>query len=342
VRPQTPTQSLVFITLDGVRRREIFEGVDPKLAARFKLPPAEVKDARDLLPNMYRLFFEEGTVLGDPRHGGGIAATGPHFVSLPSYLEMMMGVSSGCINNDCIPEMRTTIVEELAVSSPLAPSAVFASWEAISRAATAADPSGFLTISAGREVGSDVAPWPGHGGYRPDRVTAPLALKYLRENRPRFLWISLGDTDEHAHHNDYPSYLEALRTADKFVGSIARELERMGEAGDRAAMIVTTDHDRSPNFVDHGEPGTGNVWLLARGPSIAAAGSIGTSSHRYLRDIAPTIRALFGLSARSCEGCGRVIEELVPHDGGEPPTFAAEVSGVRTALVPKPPEGQDL
>jgi hypothetical protein len=37
-----------------------------------------------------------------------------------------------------------------------------------------------------------------------------------------------------------------------------------------------------------------------------------------------------------------VIEELVPHDGGEPPTFAAEVSGVRTALVPKPPEGQDL
>jgi hypothetical protein len=116
----------------------------------------------------------------------------------------------------------------------------------------------------------------------------------------------------------------------------------MGEAGDRAAMIVTTDHDRSPNFTDHGEPGTGNVWLLAQGPSIAAAGSVGTSSHRYLRDIAPTIRALFGLPARSCEGCGHVIEEILPHDGVAPPSFAAEGSGVRTALAPTPPGEQGL
>lgn len=334
VRPQIPTQRLVFVTLDGVRRREIFEGVDPVLVARDKLPPAEVKGARELVPTMYRLFFDEGTVLGDPRKEGGIAASGPHFVSLPSYLEMMMGISSGCTNNDCDPEMRATIVDELAASMPPAPSAVFASWEAVARAATAGEPNGFLTISAGREEGSEFAPWPGHGAYRPDRVTAPLALQYLREKRPRFLWISLGDTDEFAHYNDYAGYLAALRGADDLLGSIARELEEMGEAGDRTALIVTTDHDRSPNFTDHGEPGTDRVWLLARGPSIPAAGSIGTSSQRYLRDIAPTIRALFGLPARPCEGCGRAIDELLPRDGVEPPTFAAEGSGVRTALTP--------
>jgi hypothetical protein len=340
VRPQIPTQSLVFITIDGVRRREIFEGVDPRLAARAKLKRADVKDARELLPNMYSLFFDEGTVLGDPRQSGGISATGPHFVSLPSYLEMMMGVSSGCTNNDCVPKMRTTIMEELNALSPPAPSGVFASWEAVSRAAVAREPGGFLTISAGREEGSNIGPWPGHGAYRPDRVTGPLALDYLRENRPRFLWISLGDTDEYAHHNDYASYLQALRAADELIGTIARELDKMGEPGERTALIVTTDHDRSSNFTDHGGPGSGDVWLLARGPSIPAAGSIGTSSHRYLRDIAPTIRALFGLPARACEGCGRPIDELLPHDVAEPPTFAAEGSGIRTALAPKPPEDQ--
>ncbi|HZF50860.1 MAG TPA: hypothetical protein VE093_19505 [Polyangiaceae bacterium] len=343
VRPEAPTQSLVFVTLDGVRRREIFLGVDPMLAARSKLPRAEVKSARDLLPNMYRLFFDEGTVLGDPRKEGGVAASGPHFVSLPSYLEMMMGVSSGCWNNDCIPTMRVTIAEELAASNPLAPSAVFASWERIARAAAADKATGSLTISAGREKGSGIAPWPGHGAYRPDRVTGPLALNYLRDNRPRFLWISLGDTDELAHHNDYRGYLAALRSADELLGSIAAELDRMGERGARTALIVTTDHDRSANFTDHGDAGSGSVWLLARGPSIAPAGSIGTSTQRYLRDIAPTLRALFDLPARPCEGCGRPIDELLPREGVEPPTFAAESSSVRTALAPssegEPSEG---
>lgn len=336
LKPQARTQSLIFITLDGVRRHEIFEGVDPTLAEMAKLPPAEVRGARDLLPNIHRLFFDEGTVLGDPRSEGGISASGPRFVSLPGYLEMMMGVSSGCTDNDCIPEMRTTIVDELAATMPPAPCGVFASWEAVARAAITGEPRGFLTISAGREEGSDIPPWPGHGAYRPDRVTASLALHYLREKQPRFLWISLGDTDEYAHHDNYPGYLEALRAADDVIGSVARALDEMGETGERATVIVTTDHDRSPNFKDHGEPGTGDVWLLARGPTIAAAGSIPTSSHRYLRDIAPTIRALFGLPARSCEGCGRAIAELLPKDGVEPPTFAAEGSGVRTALAPEP------
>jgi hypothetical protein len=339
---ETPTQSLIFVTLDGVRRREIFQGVDPALAARFKLPPAEVKGPRDLVPNMYRLFFDEGTVLGDPALGGGISASGPRFVSLPSYLEMMMGVSSGCTNNECKPKMRNTIAEELAASSPLAPSAVFASWERVARAAADDEPHPSLTISAGREQGSVIAAWPGHGAYRPDRVTGPLALEYLREHRPRFLWISLGDTDEYAHHNNYPGYLSALQAADQLLGSIVEELDRMGEAGRRTAVIVTTDHDRSANFADHGEPGTGDVWLLARGPSIAAAGPIVTSAPRRLRDIAPTFRALLGLPARPCDGCGHAIEELLPREGVEPPTFAAERSGVRTALAPAPRGGRDL
>lgn len=334
-RPERPTQNVIFITLDGVRRREIFAGVDQALAARFKLPPAEVRSARDLVPNMYRLFFDEGTVLGDPRAGGGIAASGPRFVSLPSYVEMMTGAPSGCWNNDCIPKMRPTIAEELAAMSPAAPAAVFASWERVARAAAGSGARGSLMISAGREAGSNLSPWPGHGAYRPDRATQDLALDYLREYEPRFLWISLGDTDEYAHHNNYPAYLNALRSADEFIGAVAQELDRMGERGERTAVIVTTDHDRSANFADHGDPGSGDVWLLARGPSIAPAGPIPTSAPRYLRDIAPTIRALLGLPARSCHDCGRPIDELLPRDGLEPPSFAAEKAGVRTALAPE-------
>jgi hypothetical protein len=313
------------VTIDGIRPSEVFQGVDPVLAKEAGIPRDEIVDARRLLPNINRLFFQDGAVLGDPALPGGIAASGPRFVSLPGYFEIMTGTTSECRTNDCNFVLGRTIAEDIAKTSPSAPSGVFASWEAISRVVTANPPRGLITISAGRERGSDVAPHPGHGDYRPDAITWPRAIAYLQEQRPRFLWISLGDADEWAHGGNYRGYLGALTAADTYLGELAGHLEAMGERGERTMVIVTTDHGRD-GFIHHGGAESGPVWLLARGAAIAKVGSIGTSQTRHLGDIAPTIRAVFGVQERSFQGSGQVIEEILRRDldAPEPAPSVAE------------------
>jgi bisphosphoglycerate-independent phosphoglycerate mutase (AlkP superfamily) len=178
-----------------------------------------------------------------------------------------------------------------------------------------------IRVVAGRNSSLDPPPFPGHGRYRPDVETRHEAIEHLRRHQPRFLWVALGDTDEWAHRGDYRGYLEALRAADRFVGEIAEHLAQMRSYGARTAIFVTTDHGRGPAFEDHGDAPSQDVWLLARGAGIAVAGSKGTAEPRYLRDLAPTVRALVGLPAGSCDGdCGSPIHELMaPAPDGRSP-----------------------
>jgi hypothetical protein len=274
-----------------------------------------------MLPNIHKLFFKGGTALGDPRLGGGVKASGPRYVSLPGYLEMMIGAPSPCRSNDCYPKLGDTIADVIAkkAGSPDA-AAVFGSWEVIARAATGAGPDGLVTVSAGRAEGDGTQAAPGHGRYRPDSATRALALEYLRQASPRFLWVALGDTDEWAHANNYTGYLRALRAADRFVGEVASVLAAKGERGDRTMLIMATDHGRGPSFKDHGEAGSESVWLLARGPEVAARGAVPTQKPRFLRDIAPTIRAVLDLPAKACKGCGEVLDEILRRPEDEPPS----------------------
>jgi hypothetical protein len=301
--------AVVLVTVDGVRWQEIFDGVDPVLGDAAGVPPGPAREAAALTPNFHRLFFEGGTALGDPRRGAPLRASGPHFVSLPSYVELMTGRASGCVDNDCEPHVAWALADAIAVASPREGAAVFASWERIARAVPARVASVFR--SAGRAPGDVDGPFPGQGEYRPDRRTAALALDHLERARPRFLWVALGDTDEHAHRGDYGAYLGALRDADAFVGALAARLEAMGDRGARTSILVTTDHGRDAGFTDHGGPASGSVWLLARGGPVAKRGALPLARPRHLVDVAPTVRALLGEPARPCRGCGAAIDELL-------------------------------
>ena len=300
--------SVVLVTLDGVRWQEIFLGADPALADAAGLPRGEHRTPRGLTPALHRLFFDQGTVLGDPRLGERFLASGPHFVSLPAYLEIMMGATSGCAGNDCRPALPWTIATEVARRTPEQGAAVFSSWSTVARAAGS---SANLVLETGRHPRDSDPAYPGHGDYRPDRRTAALALEHLRARRPGLLWVALGDTDEWAHRGDYRGYIEALRFADSFVGELCAHLAQMGERGARTAVLVTTDHGRDPSFNDHGGPDSAAVWLMARGAGLSPRGPARLDRPRHLRDIAPTIAALRGWATRRCEGCGDILAELL-------------------------------
>jgi phosphopentomutase len=154
--------------------------------------------------------------------------------------------------------------------------------------------------------------FPGVGDYRPDAITARVALRVLATERPRFLFVGLGDADEYGHRNDYHGYLEAVHASDTFLGDLFATLDQMGARGRHTTVLVTADHGRAYDFQDHGGryPESGRVWLVAAGGPVEGHGLVAASRRHTLSDVAPTVRALLGIG-----GEGEPIREVVPFAG---------------------------
>jgi hypothetical protein len=311
-QPAQKAQMVVLVVIDGVRWQEVFGGVDADLARRHGMQPARAGEPA--MPNLETLVREDGAALGAPGHGAPVSATGPALLSLPGYLELFTGQASGsCTRNSCPSVSRTTITDQLAQLPDGGPEnvAVIASWEGIARAAST-HPSD-IVLSAGRTSGTNLdrlrydpiaselldagrsdGPGPGHGDFRRDRATAAIALRYLKTQSPRFLFVGLGEPDEYAHANSYRGYLQSLAFADQVVAEIATEVRLANARGRRSTLWVTTDHGRSRDFVGHGPPESGRVWLFAAGFGIQARGLVHAPEPRHLADITATLRWLTG------------------------------------------------
>ena len=298
---------VVFVVVDGVRWQEIFRGTDPALS-----PPTIPKQtAEQLTPKLHAIMRDRGAAIGAPGRSR-IAASGPRFVSLPSYREIFSGESSlDCLDNACPPIERTTIVDD--VRSKGRSAAVFSSWPTISHAA-AKNAQGAL-VSTGLQPSDDgLESWPGEPGFRPDRYTATVALAHLEKARPDFMFLGLGEPDEYAHQGNYAAYVSSLQAMDRTIGELEQTLVRMGERGARTNVFVTADHGRAKNFRDHGGayPESAAVWLVAFGPAIQARGSLVTTTPHRLADLAPTARLLLEVPRTSPEpmGAGAPLREL--------------------------------
>lgn len=273
---------VALVTVDGVRPEEALGGGLPGLAA--------------LAAHGYAIGRDEP-----------FEASGPHYVSLPGYAEILTGIGpSRCKDNGCEGPGAPTLVDRVAERFGAGEAAVVASWDALGRVARLAAPGAL--VSAGRALPDEAAalpeevrepmeraaeegPAPGHGGYRADARTAEIALAYARARAPRFFFVGLGDTDEHAHAGDRRGYEAALARADAFVAELTRVY---AARGGRWAIVVTSDHGRSAGLRDHGAawPESRRTWMVAGGtvrPVLAAPRGQGR-----LRDVAPAILDLLG------------------------------------------------
>jgi len=281
---------VILVTIDGARWQEIFEGTDAQLTSA----PWAHRSPRDLVPNLDRLVRERGAAVGAPGQGV-IRATGPNFVSLPGYTEILTGRAPiTCQDNSCATITVPTLLDETHAAGGAV--AAFGSWEMLDRAVSSRP--GSFVVSCGRNGDPNIDPWPGSGGFRPDRLTAQKALEHLETARPDLLYVGLGEPDEYGHHDDYAGYLRALTFADGVIGRLLAVLDRMGPRGQATHLFVTADHGRARDFKGHGgsAPESARVWLIATGPSIAARGRVASSHERHLADVAPTLRTLLGLS----------------------------------------------
>ena len=314
---------VVLVAIDGVAWQDVFRGSDSsRLSKRARL------SRQELVPHLTRME-ERGAVFGAPETDE-FHASGPNFVSLPGYMEILSGsAKTGCYNNGCRRMDLPSLLDDFAASPGAHPAsaAAFSSWSKVEQAASS---EGQGIVSAGRNGGFNLhilerypksravlaegrasrAMKGADVDFRPDKWTAELAYTFLAEADPDFLFVSLGETDEWAHLNNYPKYLEALRAADRFVGQMRTHLRG---AGRETALFVTTDHGRAHGFRDHGQehPESSRSFLFVEGSHFRASGPIQVGRETYLKDIAPTVRAIAGLPQRYGAGQGRSLVEFL-------------------------------
>jgi hypothetical protein len=216
---------------------------------------------QQLVPYLYSDFVEQGIAVGKI---SPIIASGPVHISLPGYLEITRGhPSTDCQRNDCNPVIDQSILKLFDQT------AVFSSWSTIER-----------TIPPYYDIYRDTG-----SGYRFDKETEEAVDLYLCHRTPEFLWVSLGDTDEWAHANERAHYLQALQNADAYIHSLV-------ERYPNSTFIITTDHGRNKNFMDHGiGHDSERVWLMMRGPNVPHKGLV-KALPLTLSNIYPTVVGL--------------------------------------------------
>lgn len=316
--------TVVLLVIDGIRWQEVFRGVDVRLARAHGLK--QHAPAEHLVPALHALGSSGGVAAGVPGVGAEIHASGPVYRSLPSYMELLSGHSAEyCSNNRCGSVRYPTVMDRVIEHADAGEAALFASWPHLIHAA-AIHPERAV-VSAGRRGGTHLelvdsvptrqrlraraisaGPAPSKGDFRADRFTQQLAFDYLLRERPKFLFVSLGEADAYGHANNYPAYLDALRRSDQFVARLVDATERLNLEAHRTTLIVTTDHGRDAKAREHGPgiPESARVWIIAGGYAVHRRGTVGLVEPRSLSDIAPSVLRLLGLA--SSGGLSEVFE----------------------------------
>ena len=310
---QVHAHTVSVLVIDGIRWQEIFTGVDRRLARRHGIE-GDSRTSSQLVPNLYLLRTKEGVAVGAPGVGPALRASGPVYRSLPGYMELLSGrPAEYCLSNRCGSVRYPTLIDRVSEGEP-GTAALFASWPHLIHAAALESERGL--VSTGRTGGTNLdllyrsqarstlraralaaGPSPSKGDFRADVFTAGLALDYLKHERPRLLFVSVGEADVWGHAKNYPAYLAALHDADGFVGELLVASTGLNQAGHRTTLIVTTDHGRDAKAQEHGPgiPESARVWAIAGGFGVRRRGDVPLEHPKTLSAIAPSVVCLLGL-----------------------------------------------
>lgn len=274
--------SIILVTIDGVRWREMVRGADPvivddkaqderrdEMLRRFVTPADR---AHALTPFIHDALTRGGVLLGDRDHGTCMRVANPYWFSYPGYAELLTGrVDRRNNTNEPVPNPDDTVLGWLSRQPGFKGRVrAYASWRTFH--SILGDARTGLSVNAGREpeAGASAeiqainrvqagAPDPGgEDDEREDTFTQAYALHALKLYRPRVLYVAFGETDSRAHEGAYDEYLLALNRADGFIRDLWATVQADPARRGRTTLIVTTDHGRGPersgsdSWRDHG------------------------------------------------------------------------------------------
>ena len=319
------TQNVVVVTLDGFRWQEMYRGADSTLIeSKFTDTKADVRkkfwaptsqERRKLLmPFFWSTMASQGQLYGDRDEGNCDEVANNYHYSYPGYNEIFTGFPDTRVNsNNPVPNPNTSVFEYLNKQKGFENKvAVFASWEAFP-AIFNVSRSG-LIVNAGytnfEDTKSDEhlkflnelqhkAP---HylGDTRIDFMTYEFGKEYLKEYKPRVLYLAFDETDDMAHAGNYKLYLTQAHQEDAYLQELWQYLQTDPFYKGKTTLIVTCDHgrgDASPEaWRSHGSmiKNSEQTWFAVIGPDTPEDGIIKTHTTTYHKQLAQSIAKLLG------------------------------------------------
>jgi hypothetical protein len=310
--------SVVFVTIDGFRWQEVFEGAEERLMTKAEGGVRDVSGLRRkfwretpearreaLLPFLWTVVGKEGQIVGNGKRGAPLRVTNGYNFSYPGYAEMLCGFADPRVDsNKKVPNPNPTVLEWLNGRPGLRGRvAAFCTWDVFPSILNRercgfpvhmGPPADDIRVNA---LYQDLPPlW---SDLVPDALEFHAAMDYLREKKPRVLYLALGETDEWAHEGRYDLYLEAAWRCDSFLRRLWEGLQALPEYRGRTTLLVTADHGRGDGpeeWKSHGSKVKGAewVWAAALGPGIPARGERGEMSGLTQRQVAASIARAVG------------------------------------------------
>ena len=321
--------------IDGMRWQEIFRGADPELLKTLgsempgdakkraelasqkysRLTAAERRQA--LMPFLWSVVSSQGQLFGNRDLGSDSHVINGLNFSYPGYSETLTGLADPRVDsNDNVPNPNPTVFEWLNAKPEFAGKvAAFGSWnvfDGIFRSKQSG-----LVVNAGYDAFTAIPPTPNLELLNtlkretvriwPDEAFDPMpfhtAMEYLKAQKPRVLFLGLGETDEWAHAGSYAEYLNAAHLADDYLRQIWELVQSMPEYHGKTMLIVLPDHGRGEGakWTDHGEkvPESMQTWMAFLGPDTQSAGERKQNEPVTESQIAATLAALLGEDYRA-------------------------------------------
>jgi hypothetical protein len=325
------TRNVIFVTTDGLRWQEVFGGADTRLLTRKEGGVMDVPACRKrfhfgaredrrkaLMPFFWNEIARHGQIFGDVTAGSEARVTNGKNFSYPGYNEMFTGRADPRIDsNNKIPNPNVSVLEWLNGQPQFRNKvAAFTSWDVFP-----------FILNRERSGMRIVASWEGITGpglSAEERMLARLiaethrlwdeccydsftfhaALEYLKRERPRVLYIGLGETDEFGHAGRYDHYLEAAGRVDHYLETLWRTIQSLPEYRDATTLIVSTDHGRGNAPLDWkhhgvGTKGSDRIWLAVLGPDTPPLGVRSRMKTVTQSQIAATLSAALGFDFRT-------------------------------------------
>jgi hypothetical protein len=322
--PAPKIDHVIYITADGFRWQELFGGAQEgymlkatggvtdtvRLVNQYGGETAQARREK-LLPFFWSTIAKRGQVFGDPEKGSAASVTNGLKFSYPGYSEMLTGAPDPRVDsNKKIPNPNVTVLEWLN-NKPEYKGRVYAfgAWNVLasivnterSKIHTNGDGAIFPNPAndTQRAINAINENLPRYwADERFDAMLMPAALECLRSEKPRVLYVMLGETDEWAHGRRYDLYLDAANHFDQFVKDVWAIVETDPEYAGRTALVVSTDHGRGKTTTDwtsHGKDieGAEFIWIGIMGPGVAPLG-VREKTPVTQSQIAATLAALLG------------------------------------------------
>ena len=324
-------RNVILVLVDGLRWQEVFGGAQEALLNKEFGGVADDKALRErfwreapqarrevLLPFFWTTIASEGQLIGNQHKGSVARASNGLNFSYPGYSEMICGFADPAIDsNDKKPNPNVSVLDWLNQQPGFQGRvAVFGAWDVVAwivnrdrcaffvNAGWEPVPEGGLSQRAEllNELKAELPRrWPAEPD---DAITFHAALEYMKQHRPRVMWITFGETDEFAHEVRYDLYLQSAHRTDAMMRRLWETIQSTDGYRDNTTLIITTDHGRGTDVKDwpnHGEKVRPSqyVWMAIIGPDTSALGERGGTFSTYedpilLAQVAATLAAAVG------------------------------------------------